>query len=146
MTVQNVYLALLALLGIGAIFGGSVLIISPFGEALGMPLSMLSNSPFPNFLIPGIILFVVLGITPLWVVWALLNKPHYQLAESINFFSDMFWAWSFSIYVGLALIIWIQIEMYYLQSVHWSHIVYMLWAVLIIFIALLPQVRGLYKK
>jgi hypothetical protein len=146
MIVRNIYLALLALLGVGAIFGGGVLIISPFGEAFGMPLSLLANSPFSNFLIPGVILFVVLGVTPLWVVWALLKKPHYQLAESINFFSDMFWAWSFSIYVAFALIIWIQVEMYYLQSVHWSHILYMFWAVLIIFIALLPQVRGLYKK
>jgi len=146
MIVRNIYLVLLALLGIGAIFGGGVLIISPSGKLFGMPLSMLVNSPFSDFLLPGIILFSVLGLMPCWVVWALIKKPIYKIAESLNFFTDMYWAWSFSIYTAFALIIWIQIEMYFVQSVHWSHTLYMFWAITIIFVALLPQVRNLYKR
>jgi hypothetical protein len=146
MIVRNIYLVLLALLGIGAIFGGGVLIISPSGELFGMPLSMLVNSPFSDFLLPGVILFSVLGLMPCWVVWALIKKPIYKIAESLNFFTDMYWAWSFSIYTAFALIIWIQIEMYFVQSVHWSHTLYMFWAIAIIFVALLPPVKNLYKK
>lgn len=146
MIARNIYLLLLALLGIGAIFGGGVLIISPSGELFGMPLSMLVNSPFSNFLLPGIILFSVLGLMPCWIVWALIRKPVYKIAESLNLFTDMYWAWSFSIYTAFALIIWIQVEMTYLQSVHWSHTLYMFWAIAIVIIALLTPVRNLYKK
>lgn len=145
-TPRNILLILLAILGLGAIFGGGVLIISPSGALFGMPLSMLKNSPFHNFLVPGIILFTVLGLIPSYLVFALIKKPENKLAERINFFHDMHWAWTFSIYVAFALIIWIQIEMVYLQAVHWSHTLYMFWAIAIIFIALLPPVRNEYKK
>lgn len=146
MIARNIYLVLLALLGIGAIFGGGVLIISPSGELFGIPLSMLENSPFGNFFVPGIILFSVLGVTPIWIVWALIKRPRYKIVELFNFYNDMYWAWSYSIYVAFALIIWIQIEMSFVQSVHWSHTLYMFWAIAIIFFALLPSVRKHYKK
>ncbi|MBL0358442.1 MAG: hypothetical protein IPP72_16975 [Chitinophagaceae bacterium] len=145
-TARNVLLFLLAFLGLGAAFGGSVLIISPSGKLFGMPLSMLENSPFSSFLIPGIILFIILGLVPMLLFFALLKKPTNKLAERFNFFNDMHWSWTFTIYVAFALIGWIQIEMFYVQSVHWSHTFYMFLAIAILFIALLPQVRGLYKK
>lgn len=143
---RNILLFLLAFLGLGALFGGGVLIISPDGQLFGMPLSMLRNSPFGSFLIPGIILFLVLGLVPILLVFALVKKPANKRAEQLNVFNDMHWSWAYSIYVAFALIIWIQMEMFYVQSVHWSHIVYMFLAVAIIFMALLPSVRGLYKK
>lgn len=74
------------------------------------------------------------------------KRPSYKFVEFLNFYRDMYWAWSFSIYVSFALIIWIQIEMWFLQSVHWSHTLYMFWAIAIIFFALMPAVRQVYKK
>ncbi|MEP6713704.1 MAG: hypothetical protein ABJA37_14855 [Ferruginibacter sp.] len=145
-TYRNILLALLAFLGIGAIGGGGVLIISPGGKLIGMPLSMLDHSPFKSFLIPGIILFLFLGIAPLLLTIALLKKPASKLAEQINVFKDMHWSWSYTIYIGFTLIIWIQIEMMFLSAVSWLHTFYMFFAVVIIFVALLPQVRSLYKK
>ena len=143
---RNIFLFLLAFLGFGAIGGGGVLIISPTGKMIGMPLYILEKSPFNNFLIPGIILFLVLGLAPILLIFALLKKPENPVAERLNFFKDMHWSWSFSIYVAFALIIWIQMEMVYLQSVHWLQAFYMFFAVALIFVALLPQVRNLYKK
>jgi hypothetical protein len=145
-SMRNILLFLLAFLGLGAIFGGAVLIISPSGSLFGMPIAMLSKSPFQNFLLPAIILLLVLGLVPVALVFALLKKPSCQLAEWFNLFWDMHWSWTFSIYIAFALIIWLQVEMYYLQSVHWSHIFYMFLAIAIIFTALLPKVRHLYKK
>ena len=40
-TPRNILLILLAFLGVGALFGGGVLIVSPSGKLFGMPLSML---------------------------------------------------------------------------------------------------------
>ncbi len=143
---RNILLILLGFLALGALGGGVVLIISPTGELIGIPLTELKNSPFNNFLIPGIILFSVLGLIPLMLIFALLKKPEYRLAEQINLFKDMHWSWTFSIYIAFMLICWIQIQMMFLQSVHWLHTFYMFYAVVIILIALLPPIRMLYKK
>jgi hypothetical protein len=145
-TARNIHLFLLAFLGLSAFGGGAALIISPSGKLLGgLPLSILQNSPFNNFLIPGIILFVVLGLFPSLLIFALLKKTASKFAVRFNFFKDMHWAWSFSIYVGFAIIIWLQTEMYFLQAVGWLHNFYMILAIAIIFVALLPEVRNLYK-
>jgi hypothetical protein len=146
-TVRNIHFFLLAFLGLSAIGGGGALIISPSGKLLGgLPLSILQNSPFTNFFIPGIILFVVLGLFPTILIFALRKKISSPFAEQFNFFKDMHWAWTFSIYVAFALIIWTQVETIFVQGVGWLQTFYMLYAIPMIVVALLPQVRDLYKK
>ena len=146
MTARNILLFLLGSLGLGAIFGDAVLIISRYGKLFGMPLSSLRTSPFNNFLIPGIILFTVVGVIQILTMVALIKRPVNRLAEKFNLFRHMHWAWTFSIYTAFALIIWIQVEMYFLQAVHWSHNLCMFIALSIIFMALLPQVRNLFNE
>jgi hypothetical protein len=146
-TVRNIHLFLLAFLGLSALGGGGALIVSPSGRLLGgLPLSILEHSPFENFLIPGIILFIVLGLFPTLLIFALLKKPNSPFAEYFNFFKDMHWAWTFSIYVAFALIIWIQVETFYVQGVGWLQNFYMLFSIPLIFVTLLPQVKDFYKK
>ena len=143
---RNILVFLLAFLGLGAIGGGGALLISPSGKLLGgLPLSILKNSPFTDFLVPGIILFVVLGLIPCLLVYALIKRPECKIAEYLNFFKDMYWAWSFSIYVAFALIIWIQVETIFVQGVGWLQTFYMLYSIPLVFVALLPKVRTLYK-
>ena len=145
--IRNILLIVLGFLALGAIGGGIVLIISPTGELIGMPLSEFKNIPFSSFLIPGIILFSVLGLIPLLLIIALLKKPDSKLAEQINVFKDMHWSWTYSIYIAFTLIGWIHIELIFLQGgVHWLQTFYMFYAILIIIIALLPQMRYFYKK
>ena len=143
---RNLLIFLVAFLGLSAIFGGTVLTISPSGRLFGMPLSMLKNSPFNNFLLPGIILITVLGIFPAGLTIVLVKKPANKFAELFNFYKDMYWGWTYSIYTAFSLIIWIQTEMTFLHAVHWSHSLYMLLAIGILFVALLPQVRNQYKN
>ena len=146
-TVPNIHLILLAFLGISAIAGGGALMISPSGKLLGgLPLSILHRSPFSNFLIPGLILFLVLGLWPAFVIFALIKRPISKLGERINIFNDMYWAWSFSIYIAFALIVWIQIETIFIQGVGWLQTFYMFYSIPLIVVALLPSVRNHYKK
>jgi len=146
-SIRNILISLLLLLGLGAIAGGGLLIISPSGKLLGgLPLSILDHSPFNDFLIPGIILFLVLGLSPCLLAWALIKKPVNRFAEYFNFFKDMYWGWSYSIYIAFALIIWIQVETIFMQSVGWLQSFYKLYAIPIIIVALLPQIRTFYKK
>lgn len=146
-TARITHQILLAFLGIGAIGGGGALILSPSGKLLGgLPLSILERSPFSDFLFSGIILLVVLGLFPVLLVFALRRKTASRFAERFNFFTDMHWAWTFSIYIAFALIIWIQVETMFIQGVGWLQTFYMLFAIPMIFVALLPGVRNFYKK
>ena len=144
--IDSLLIVLLIFLGLGALFGGGALILSPSGELLKMPLSLLKGSPFPNYLIPGIILFIVLGVTPILTSAGMVTKKEYRIAEQLNIFHDMQWQWSFCIYVAMALIGWISLEMLFINAVHWIHIVYIFWGLAILFLSLLPSIRKTYKK
>jgi hypothetical protein len=48
--------------GLSALAGGFGLMSDTTGQALGMEMEMLQGTPFPNFLIPGIVLFTVNGL------------------------------------------------------------------------------------
>ncbi len=145
--VRNIFLIVLGFLALGALGGGIVLIISPTGELIGLPVSEFKNMPFDSFLIPGIILFSALGIIPSLLIIALLKKTESKLAEQTNIFNDMHWSWTYSIYIAFTLIGWIHIELIFLQgAVHWLQTFYIFYAILIIILALLPQMRYLYKK
>jgi hypothetical protein len=142
----NVLIALLIFPGVGAVFGGFVLIISPTGALFKMPLSMLAHSGFTSFFISGLILFFLIGSGPLAISVALMKTPESKLAEFFNCFSDMYWAWTFTVCIAFALIIWILTEMSLTQSLHWSYSFYMLLALAIVSMALLPAVRNDYRK
>ncbi|MCL1631399.1 hypothetical protein M3N64_05460 [Sporolactobacillus sp. CPB3-1] len=105
------------LLGIGAFIGGGLLILSPDGALLSMPLSLLKDSFFDNYLIPGLILFLFLGLYPLLVALFLITKKPFTLAEPFNLYKKTHWAWIHSLYVGFALIIWLTVEMYLLHGI-----------------------------
>jgi len=110
------------LLGIGAVFGGLVLVIDPSGDLIKMPITLLENSPFNNFFIPGIILLVILGILPLIISYALITKWSWKLANKLNMFTTMHWSWAFSLYIAFALIIWITIEGFFLKQFAAIHV------------------------
>lgn len=143
---RNFLIFLLAFLGLGALAGGAMFILAPNGDLIGMPVSVLEKSPFTNFFIPGLILFLILGLSPLFLIMALIKKYNSGFAEKFNCFTDMHWSWSFSLYIGFALIIWIQVQMQFIQMVHPLHVIYTFLGITIIFTAVLPQVRKLFIK
>jgi hypothetical protein len=64
---------------LSALLGGWGLMSDPSGESLEMPLRFLDHSPFRNFLVPGIILFITNGILSLlFAVMALLKFMNYS--------------------------------------------------------------------
>lgn len=133
------------LLGIGAVSGGLVLVIDPSGGLIKMPMTILKNSPFNNFLIPGIILLVILGIIPLVVSYALITKCNWQAASRLNIFSEMHWSWAYSLYIGFALIIWITVECFYIKQIVAIHVVYIFLGLAIQAVTVLPSVQKYYR-
>ncbi|PQP85094.1 hypothetical protein C0Q44_11580 [Paenibacillus sp. PCH8] len=106
----------------------------------------LERSPFPSFLIPGIILLLVLGVMPVLIGISLLRRHHWGLGERLNLYPDRYWAWTFSLYTGFALIIWIMVQVYWIQDVSIIHLVYFAWGVGIQVVTLLPGVQQRYSK
>lgn len=75
LVIKIVSIALLLFNGIGAIYGGGSLILHPDGSGLQMPLEILKLSPFSDFLIPGIVLFIVNGVGSFFALFTVLfNK------------------------------------------------------------------------
>lgn len=146
MKTRNLLVILLLFLSLGALVGGGAFLIFPEGY-LGMtPELVLQHSPFKNFLIPGLILFTVLGLMPIFVVWGLLKRKDCKPAQAVNIFPDMHWSWSWAVYTGFALIIWIYMEVFFLKGFHWLHTFYFFFGVLLLVVALLKPVRQLYAE
>ncbi len=94
--VAKASLLLEILLSVGALGGGLVLVIAPRGEIMPPPLSALAGSPFDTYLVPGLILFGVLGLGPLAA--AGLAWVRHPLAPTAAFV------------VGAGLLIWVAVE------------------------------------
>lgn len=106
---HRLLLVLHAFVGIGAIFGGLAAILNPEGP-LGAPVDALKNSPFSNYLIPGIILFTIVGLGNIFSVLTIIYKSRFQ-----GYISCVF-SW--------ALIIWIFVQIIMLNGVHFLHILF----------------------
>jgi hypothetical protein len=95
---------------LGALAGGAALVAAPDGGVMNMPVSSLAGSPFPDYLVPGIVLFVVLGLGPLLTAVALLRRPAGGVLTALNPFPGQHWSWTLSGGAGVALLIWIAVE------------------------------------
>jgi hypothetical protein len=142
---KNLLIFLMGFLSIGAFIGGAALIIWPDGSLYKMPVESIANSPFNSFLIPGILLLTVFGIFPAYVIYCLIRKPENRFLNRLNLISDYHFAWSFAVYIGVGLIIWINIQTLILNSVDFLHTIYSSLGILIICLSLLPQTRNHYK-
>lgn len=135
---------LLFIQGVMALLGGYKLIKDPSGSLIGMPITMLAHSPFSNFLIPGIVLFFLLGVFPLVVICLLFLKPQGKFFSFLNLYSDRHYSWSFSLYVGLLIILWIFFEVWWVGYTHPLQIIFSFLGMLIIVLALMPSVKNHY--
>jgi len=69
---------LLLVIGFAAIYGGWMLIVDPSGQKLQIPLDPLEKTPFNNYMIPGVVLFVVIGIfSLLTVIFTIIKIKYY---------------------------------------------------------------------
>lgn len=114
--------------------GGGALVADPSGSLLQMPRSLLEGSPFDDYLIPGLVLFLVLGVFPFIVLYGLWQR--------------LPWAWPAALVVGIALVVWIGVEVlmigYHAEPP--LQLVYGLLGVVLLALVLLPSVRLYYAK
>lgn len=107
--VYKILFALHLFVGIGAIAGGLAAITNP-NEPLGMSVASLKNSPFRSYLIPGIILFAIIGLGNIFSAVVFLFKFKLQ-----GYISSIF---------SFALVIWIIVQCIILNSIVFLHVLY----------------------
>lgn len=82
--------------GLSGFSGGLGLIWDPTGNTLQIPIEWLSGTPFQTYLVPGILLFLVIGILPLVTLYGTWKRRA--------------WAWPATVIISAGLIIWILVE------------------------------------
>jgi hypothetical protein len=94
---------------IGALYGGLGLISDPTGESIGLRLDLLSQSPFSDYKIPGIVLLAINGFFCMIVFLATLLK--WRSYEKLL------------IIQGLLLTGWIVIQMLMINMIYFLHFI-----------------------
>jgi hypothetical protein len=142
-----ILLLLLLALGAGGIYGGFLLTDDPSGRLLQMPLNALQGSPFQDFLIPGIILLLFNGFLPLLIAYGLIVQPDWKWPERLNIYPNRHWAWTFSLYCGIILGIWIGVQLLLLGPPH-SPLqgIFALWGTVTVVFTMWPGVMRYFER
>jgi hypothetical protein len=103
------------------LFGGSAAIYSPSGSAVGISVEALKNGPFTDFFIPGVFLFVVLGLGNLaaFITGKKNNKNQAYISGSL----------------GVILCLWIAIQCYMLYTINPLHVIFFVIGIIQILLA-----------
>lgn len=107
--INSILFGLHFFVGIGGMAGGFAAITNP-DNPLGAPVEILKNSPFDDFLIPGILLFIVVGVGN--VISALTLRANYRFQ---GYMSSVF-SWG--------LVIWIIVQCIMLRAIAFLHILF----------------------
>jgi hypothetical protein len=108
-------IVLLIITALNALAAGFSFMVEPGGGDLGISTDYLRHSPFRNFRIPGIVLFVFIGLGSLIAAIALIRKSNYAPVLVIT--------------ESFLLGGWIIIQSIMLREVNWFHWVFLLMAV-----------------
>jgi hypothetical protein len=92
--------SILAFVSLNAMLAGVLFLIDPSGVKMGLSLETISNTPFSNYYIPGIILLVIIGFGCLVATTIAFKKNKYTGLLGIL--------------IGLILCGWIHIQMIWL--------------------------------
>ncbi|MFZ1305169.1 MAG: hypothetical protein WAR80_04965 [Ferruginibacter sp.] len=95
--------------GIGALYGGYNLMMYPDGSSIQLTPDWLKHTPFTNYFIPGLVLFIFNGLFSMVAFVAL-------------FFNHRINPWLIMAQ-GAILVGWIVIQMLLLQTVYYLHII-----------------------
>lgn len=138
-------LFMLLFLAIGGIYGGMMLITDPSGVNIKFPPETIERLPFPDYLMPGIILLLGMSILPGITFYALLVRPNWHWPQWFNLYPEQHWAWTFALYTGIVLAIWINVQILMVGAIGQIQPFYGLYAVALIICSLLPKVMRYYR-
>ena len=114
--------ALQLFIGITAILGGSALVLDPSGVAAKAPLEWLNNSPFENYLIPGLLLLIIIGGGHvLGGIFSFLLSKHSPIITGT---------------FGIILFFFMSLELWFIGLRNFMQPMYLMFGVLLVFLCL----------
>lgn len=122
---------LLLFVAFGAIPASVMFITDPSGASLGLPLEWINQSVFGNYLLPGIVLFVMFGLG--------------SLAAAFGVWRRQQWSWMLTVLLGLALMIWIVVQYFTIQTFFFLQPVMFITGLLIAALPFVPAMRRYYQ-
>lgn len=138
--------AVLAFLAMAALGGGAALIGDPDGSGLGLDPAWLAGSPFVNYLVPGLFLFVVFGLGSAVLIYGLWVQPKTGPLSFITRLTHEHWAWLLTLLLGLSLILWIAVQYLVIRTFSPLQVVIAVVGLVIIMLDLLPEMRRYYQN
>ncbi|HEY6062739.1 MAG TPA: hypothetical protein VIV35_03965 [Chitinophagaceae bacterium] len=123
---KTILFILVSFIAITATLSGLLMISDPGGGILNLPLSLLDNTPFKDYRIPGILLTIMVGGVNLIALF--FNMQRHP--------SRYNWAMA----GGFMISVWILVQLLLVQAAHWLHFIYLGIGLLIILIAY--QLKG----
>ncbi len=100
----------LIILAGGGLIGGAAFLLDPTGGLLKLSRDILRDLPINDFILPGFLLFTIMGLFPLFLVYALWKQPHWPFMNRLIGPHPLHWSWRFSLGLAILLIIWIDVE------------------------------------
>lgn len=123
----HVLLVLLVLLGLGGLAGGAAMLADPSGAGMGLPPELLEGLPIANFVLPGLFLIGVMGLAPLSIAY--------------GFWKGRPWAWAAAVTQGVALVLWIGLQMVLWGAPAGIQMLYLAWGLMLVAICFIPGVK-----
>jgi hypothetical protein len=113
---------ILTFVGLTSFVSGLLMMSVPDGSILNLPISILKNTPFKDFKLPGLILFVFVGCVSMVAVF-------YNMVLSVKRFN---WA----IVSGIMIFIWMFLQFLFLKDYLLIELIYGICGVFIITISI----------
>ena len=120
---------ILFVVGITALLTGLAMMSSPDGNLVGLNFNILKSTPFKDFLIPGLLLFVLVGLVNILALF-------YQIIDNPKRF---YWALT----AGIITVIWVTSQYLIIGQLLQLDIAYFLASFILICIALQQQGKSL---
>lgn len=135
------------LLSIISIGGGISMLSDPSGASLGMDTAWLSNTPLPNYLLPGIWLTIVYGIGGFLLLYALWLRPRWAALASLTRWTHEYWAWDMTLAFGISIILrWVVAQALMIPTTATIQAVIFAIGLAIVIIPMLPVMRRYYAE
>ncbi len=133
----------LLFLGMGGLYGGFAMLADPSGSLLGLT-DVLPLLPVPDYILPGLFLFFVMGLVPLLLVYGLFVRPHWSWIQPFFCWSGYYWAWTGTLGLGMTLGVWLLVQGLLIGFSSGIQHVTAATGFFIILLALTPEIKNFY--
>lgn len=133
-------IAILVFLAISAIPSGIVMLVAGTDA---FPAEWLEELPIvDSFLIPGLLLGLGFGVGSAVTAYGMLSKRTCRLMDPIERTTGHHWSWIATMALGVGMMTWIGIQLFYLSDTSILQAIYGVVGVELLLLPLTPAVRG----